>query len=293
MNVNTLINKICETEGLKYISTSVISGGDINATYQLVTDEGRFFMKLNSAVEFPEMFEKEADGLKALQQVKLLKVPEIVATGKVEDKQYLLLELLEKQPPSPTFWETFAQGLASLHWITNSSFGWHTSNYIGSLAQENNYKAAWAEFYATQRITPLVQKLFDKGALSKVDVSNAEILCSRLTDIFPIEPPALLHGDLWGGNFMPTKLSSNFMDAVPSIFDPAVYYGHREMDIGMSLLFGGFDSSFYEAYHSFYPLEKNWRQRISLTQLYPLLVHAILFRGSYISQCKSILNDWK
>jgi fructosamine-3-kinase len=140
----------------------------------------------------------------------------------------------------------------------------------------------------------LVQRLFNNGDLSKVDISNAEKLCTRLIEVFPIEPPALLHGDLWAGNFMAVKSNSNSVaDVVPAIYDPAVYFGHREMDIGMSMLFGGFDSSFYEAYHSFYPLEKNWRQRIRLTQLYPLLVHAILFGGGYISQCKSILNDWK
>jgi fructosamine-3-kinase len=288
------INKICEAEGLRYISTSVISGGDINATCELITDKGRFFMKLNSAVEFRGMFEKEADGLRALQQVQLLKIPAVIAVGEVEDKQYLLLELLEKGQAPANFWQTFAEGLASLHRITNSSFGWHSSNYIGSLIQENNYQSTWAEFYATQRITPLVQKLFDNGDLSKVDVSNAERLCGRLTEIFPDEPPALLHGDLWAGNFMATKTNNNSVtDVVPSIYDPAVYFGHREMDMGMSLLFGGFDKSFYEAYHSFYPPEKNWRQRVHLTQLYPLLVHAILFGGGYISQCRSILNTWK
>jgi fructosamine-3-kinase len=288
------INKICEAEGLQYISSSSISGGDINATYELLTDKGRFFMKLNSATKLPGMFEKEAEGLKALQRAQLLKIPEVIAVGELEDKQYLLLELLEKGHTSANFWNTFAEGLASLHRITNSSFGWQSSNYIGSLIQENNYQSTWAEFYATQRITPLVQRLFNNGDLSKVDISNAEKLGVRLIEVFPIEPPALLHGDLWAGNFMAAKSNSNSVaDVVPAIYDPAVYFGHREMDIGMSMLFGGFDSSFYEAYHSFYPFEKNWRQRIRLTQLYPLLVHAILFGGGYISQCKSILNDWK
>src|SRR4051794_14719670 len=110
-----LQKQICEGEGLKYIASSSISGGDINASYELTTHKGRFFMKVNSAVEFPGMFEKEADGLKALQQTQLVKIPGVVAVGKVEDKQYLMLELLKKGKPSANFWNTLAKGLASIH----------------------------------------------------------------------------------------------------------------------------------------------------------------------------------
>jgi fructosamine-3-kinase len=131
--------------------------------------------------------------------------------------------------------------------------------------------------------------LFDEGSVSKNDVQNADKLCIKFKDIFPVEPPSLLHGDLWSGNFTVAKNKAG--DAVPAIFDPAVYYGHREMDIGMTLLFGGFTHQFYEVYQNIFPLQPGWRERVLLTQLYPLLVHAILFGGSYISQCTTIIKN--
>jgi fructosamine-3-kinase len=286
------IHKICEANGMHLINSTSVSGGDINRAYSIRTDKGSFFLKVNSSVKYPHMFAKEAEGLRALQQAHSLKIPEVVATGEFEDQQYLVLELLEKASASDNFWNIFAKGLSSLHRITHESFGWHTSNFIGSLKQNNNMHLTWEEFYKTQRIIPLVKKLFDNGDLSKADVGNAEKLCNRIDQIFPDEPPALLHGDLWAGNFMAVKSTNSVTGVAPSIYDPAVYYGHREMDIGMTLLFGGFDTSFYSAYNSFYPLEKEWRKRVPLTQLYPLLVHAILFGGGYVAKCKDLLLNW-
>jgi len=130
----------------------------------------------------------------------------------------------------------------------------------------------------------LVMQLFNSNAFSKKDVTAAEKLCEKLNEVLPLEPPALLHGDLWSGNFMVTA------NGYAAIFDPAVYYGHREMDIGMTKLFGGFDQPFYDAYEEVYPLEKGWKQRLQLAQLYPILVHAILFGGHYIDKAKTILK---
>jgi fructosamine-3-kinase len=134
---------------------------------------------------------------------------------------------------------------------------------------------------------PLVAKLHDNGSFESATLRCAEKLCTKLSEIFPPEPSALLHGDLWSGNFF--VAASGHV----AIFDPAVYYGHREMDLGMSLLFGGFDRRFYEAYNACYPLEAAWRQRVQLTQLYPLLVHAVLFGGHYVSSCKNIIEQYK
>ena len=133
---------------------------------------------------------------------------------------------------------------------------------------------------------PLVKTLFDSGRFSLKDVDNANSFCKNLREIFPAESPSLLHGDLWGGNFLITAPGK------AAIFDPAVYFGHREMDIGMTKLFGGFDQRFYDAYNEIYPLEKGWEKRLPLTQLYPLLVHAVLFRGHYISQARAIIKQF-
>ncbi len=289
------IKLICEAHEMQYISNYRVSGGDINETYSVDTNKGRFFMKLNSASHFPLMFEKEAEGLKALQKASLLKVPQVITTGEYAGQQYLLLKWLEKTLPTTNFWGQFAEGLAELHRITHSHFGWTSSNYIGSLTQTNEYKTCWQEFYSTQRIMPLIENLYNNTSLLKGDVQAAEKVCTRFKDVFPDEPPALLHGDLWAGNFMVVQSIGikNNLEVLPSVFDPAVYFGNREMDIGMSLLFGGFDKRFYEIYHSIFPLKNDWRKRLSLTQLYPLLVHAVLFKGGYINQCRNILNEWK
>jgi len=289
------IKLICEAHGLQCISNRRVSGGDINETYTVDTNRGLFFMKLNSASDFPLMFQKEAEGLKALQQASLLKVPEVVATGEYEGQQYLLLEWLEKTLHATYLGEQFAKGLAQLHRITNSHFGWTSCNFIGSLVQTNEYNTLWKEFYSTQRIMPLVQKLYNQTFLSKSDIEAAEIICGRLKEIFPDEPPSLLHGDLWAGNFMAVQSAAkkNIPEVLPSVFDPAVYFGHREMDLGMSLLFGGFDQRFYQVYNEIFPLEKNWRKRVTLTQLYPLLVHAVLCSGRYINQCRNVLKEWR
>jgi len=129
-----------------------------------------------------------------------------------------------------------------------------------------------------------VKKLFDAGDLSAKDIRDADLFCNNLRIIFPAEPPSLLHGDLWAGNYM--IISTGYA----AIFDPAVYCGHREMDIGMTKLFGGFDQRFYEAYNETNPLEKGWENRLPVTQLYPLLVHAVLFGGHYIESVKNILK---
>jgi fructosamine-3-kinase len=275
------IKLICEAQGMQYLDSRRIGGGDINHAYTVDTNSGRFFMKLNSASQFPSMFVKEAEGLKALQQASSLKVPEVVAMGELEGQQYLLFKWLEKTGTSKTFWEQLAVGLAQIHRITDSHFGWTSYNYIGSLVQTNEHKTSWKEFYSSQRILPLAEKLYNYTALSKADVMAAEKICDRLEEIFPDENPSLVHGDLWAGNFMAVQSTGkrSSMEVMPSVFDPAVYFGNREMDLGMSLLFGRFDPYFYHVYNEIFPLEKHWQERLTLTQLYPLLVHALLFSG--------------
>ncbi len=285
-------NNICKLHALTYIKSGAISGGDINQSFQIETKQGLFFLKLNYASRYPKMFQKEAEGLQALQNASNLKVPSVVGVGEYDSQQYLLMEWMERGEPHSTFWKDFAEGLAQQHRRTNDQFGWLSNNYIGSLEQGNSRADTWADFYAHHRIIPLVSKLFDNGSFAKREVEAAEKLCNKFPKIFPDEPPALLHGDLWSGNYMAAKSGMNDRSiTIPSIFDPAVYFGHREMDIGMSLLFGGFPTRFYDAYNSVFPLEQNWRNRVPLTQLYPLLVHAVLFGGGYINQSRNILTQ--
>ena len=261
-----------------------VHGGDINKAYCLFTSTGKYFLKINDAENFPAMFEKEAKGLDLLRNNCTLDIPQIIKAGVCNEQQYLLMEWLEKGAPKKDMWENFGTGLAMMHKEPQEYFGLNEDNYIGSLKQKNERHTEWYSFYAECRIMPLARKLFETGKFSQTDINDAELFCSYLKSIFPPEPPSLLHGDLWTGNYL-ISLSGN-----AAIFDPAVYFGHREMDIGMTKLFGGFDQRFYKVYNETYPLEKGWEKRLPVTQLYPLLVHAVLFGGHYIGSVKDILK---
>lgn len=270
-----------------------VHGGDINQCYCLSTRDAKYFLKVNDAFRYPGMFEKEANGLQALvaglptfEKLATPVIPQVIKCGIVEQQQYLLLEWIETGKPKTDFWESFGAALATMHSQPQSYYGWEEDNYIGSLPQYNSKYTSWHLFYSECRIMPLVKLLFNTGAFIKQDVSNAELFCQKTDQVFPHEPPALLHGDLWSGNFMITATGA------AAIYDPAVYYGHREMDIGMTKLFGGFDQRFYDAYNEVYPLEKSWLRRLPLAQLYPLLVHAVLFGGHYIRSAANIIKQF-
>jgi len=259
-------------------------GGDINKAYCLFTSTGKYFLKINDKNEYPLLFEREAEGLDKLHEHCILIIPKVFKHGSCDDQQYLLLEWLEKGIPKKDMWEKFGQDLALMHKQQQEYFGLDQDNYIGSLKQLNEPNNEWHSFYADSRIKPMVKKLFDTGDFSATDIRAVDLFCNNLKTILPGEPPSLLHGDLWAGNYL---ISSS---GYAAIFDPAIYFGHREMDIGMTKLFGGFDQHFYEAYNETYPLEIGWEKRLPIAQLYPLLVHAVLFGGHYISEVKHFFS---
>jgi fructosamine-3-kinase len=284
MSVPPFLVSIFKASGLDVKKCIPVSGGDINKAFCVQTNESRFFLKVNAARGLPGMFSQEAQGLMALKETACLEVPGVIKTGICEGQQFLLLEWLERGQPERQFWELFGAGLACLHRRTNTQFGWDQDNYVGSLKQSNKWRKSWSEFYAEMRVMPLVVQLIDRGDFSRTDLQTAEAWCKRFT-AFPVEPPSLLHGDLWSGNFMVSHTG------LPAIFDPATYFGHREMDLGMSKLFGGFEPAFYEAYQHHYPLDKEWKLRLVYSQFYPLLVHAVLFGGAYVHHCRKTMLD--
>jgi fructosamine-3-kinase len=259
-------------------------GGEINETYKLSTEDGLLFLKLNSARCYPEMFTREFNGLSALRESNTLNVPRPLYHGTVGDKAFLLTEFMEKGGANPDFWENFGASLSHMHRNSQPYFGFPETNYIGTIKQYNTAYNSWAVFYAFNRLQPLTRAAYDKHLIEKDMVEKMEKLWKHLPSIFPEEPPALLHGDLWSGNFMVGK------DGKACVYDPAVYYGHREMDLAMARLFGGFDTRFYYTYQAMFPLAPEWQQRISICQLYPLLTHLLLFGGSYYNNLKEILH---
>jgi fructosamine-3-kinase len=263
-----------------------IHGGDINETFLLDTSEGRWFLKMNDARKYPTMFERELSGLEELRAAGVISVPKPFCYGTAGNRAFLLLEYLEKGSAAPDFWENFAASVVRLHEHTRPYFGLNDANYIGSIKQYNTPYTSWAVFYAFNRLMPLAKMAFDNYRIDRPVMQQLESLCRRLPQLFPEEPPALLHGDLWSGNFL---VGSN---GKVVIFDPAVYYGHREMDLAMTRLFGGFDTRFYYTYQAIRPLESGWQQRLGLCQLYPLLVHLNLFGGNYFNDVKDVLQQY-
>ncbi len=198
----------------------------------------------------------------------------------------LLLEYIEAAPRGKDFWDAFGSGLARMHKQkpVDGRYGLDHDNYIGSLHQSNRPRDTWADFFVTERLEVQLRMARDKGKAGRELTRQFEAFYRHLSDFFPEEPPSLLHGDLWSGNYM----TGSGGEAV--IIDPAVYYGHRYMDLGMSRLFGGFNQSFYRSYMDTYPMESNWEQSMDIANLYPLMVHVNLFGGGYIGSVKSILR---
>ena len=279
-----ILEKIFDDCDLKITGYERVHGGDINNAYCLSSTSGKYFLKVNDEAKFPHMFSNEANGLDLLRNNSSLIVPTVIKTGICYKEQYILLEWLEKGPVQKNTWRNFGADLAMMHKKHQAYFGLDGENYIGSLFQDNTKHSQWSTFYTECRILPLAKKLFDMAAFSAKDIDNANAFCKKLDDLFPKESPALLHGDLWAGNFLITSIGR------AAIYDPAVYFGHREMDIGMTKLFGGFDQHFYDVYNDTYPLAKGWEKRLPVTQIYPLFVHAVLFGGHYIGAVKEILK---
>jgi fructosamine-3-kinase len=280
------ITQIANVCGIVITGFERVYGGDINEAWQLQSTGPRYFLKLNEAERFPGMFAMEAAGLQAIRNNSSMIVPHTIQYGLLQHKQWLLLQWIEKGSPGTDSLKNFGEALARMHQRPQAYFGWQQHNYIGSLQQVNTHQDNWAAFYTQCRIIPLMKILFDKHIFSKQDLQHAAAFCTASGNLFPQEPPSLLHGDLWAGNYLINA------DGEAAIYDPAVYFGHREMDIAMTLLFGGFSQSFYDAYNEQYPLQQGWQNRLPLSQLYPLLVHAVLFGGHYIAGAREIISKF-
>lgn len=268
------------------LNIHTVGGGSINDAFHLETTTGSFFLKVNSSVQFPGMFEAEAKGLEFLDLPGVIRIPKVIFHDQRGDQAFLVLEYLESGPMEPDFWENFGQSIAMLHKFGGNYFGMEHENYIGSLVQHNKRHDDWVSFFRSMRLAPQVKMAMDAGKMPAQTARHFERLYHQLPEIFPRERPALLHGDLWSGNYMCGP------DGKACIFDPAVYYGHREMDIAMTQLFGGYNQKFYDAYNEVHPLSPEWMDRIPICNLYPLLVHVNLFGGGYLASVQRIVEKY-
>ena len=262
-----------------------LTGGDINEVFKITTSDQKYVLKVNSKKAFPNMFKREKQGLELLAKSGI-RTPKPIAIFEDEDRQYLVLEFIDEESPHADFWNKFAEDLVTLHKTDEQYFGLTKNNYIGSIVKKNTLKPTWETFFIENRVLPLVKKAFDIKILNSNHLRQFETFYKNLNGILPKEKPSLIHGDLWGGNLMKGK------NQTPVFIDPAVYFGHREMDIAMTQLFGGFNKIYLERYQDVFPLEKGWEKRLEIHNLYPNLVHLILFGGGYLSSIVRLISKF-
>lgn len=272
--------------GTKINKIQSVSGGDISAAYLINSGRDKFFLKVNNKPWALDMFNVEVQGLNAIRKSKTIATPEIIAFETFKDDSFLLMEYVESKHATSKDMELFGSQLAQLHQMTSDDFGFDENNFIGSLPQSNEKHKNWNEFYIEERLYPQLQLARLKGLLNESEIPDSSLMKEVCHNYFINIKPALLHGDLWGGNYL---ISS---DGRPFLIDPATYFGHSEVDIAMSRLFGGFGASFYDAYHEIIPKDRYTDNRIELYQLYYLMVHLNLFGRSYYGSVKNILNNY-
>lgn len=288
-----LRDALSEVLGGTVAQVESVSGGDINDAYRVWLSAGgvdrQIFVKTHDNAP-ARMFSCEADGLAWLAEADALRVPRVLA---VRDRDsdgpsFLALEFIRPGGRARDFDEYLGRGLAGLHAHGADGFGLHTGdNFIATLAQDNRPMHSWPAFYASRRLQPLCARAVDAGVAPAAWIHQFERLADRLPTILgPDEPPARLHGDLWSGNVHTDERG------MPVIIDPAVYGGHREIDLAMLALFGGMNARILAAYHERYPLAPGYEERTLLYQLYPLLVHVNLFGGSYVGSVARALNRY-
>jgi fructosamine-3-kinase len=265
-----------------------ISGGSINHTYQLAFEGRKLFVKTNSASKFPHLFQKEKNGLEQIARQNGIRTPGIVDCFEGNGHQVLILEWIGQGAMTSRFWKLFGTQLAALHHISAPYYGLHEDNFMGSLPQSNKTTDNWSTFFIHQRLEPLVARCTAADLLTNRHRKQFENLYLKLPGVFePAPRPSFLHGDLWSGNFICNERSE------PVLIDPAIYFGHSSVDLGMTTLFGGFPPAFYEAYHYHAPFPTNYKEQWQAANLYPLLVHLLLFGKVYLRQVEQILHEFE
>jgi fructosamine-3-kinase len=276
-NIIAQIGSILKEE---IVSDSFVEGGCIANSKIITTSSGKnFFLKQGCS---KQMFLCEANGLNEIKKSQTINTPNIIESN----KYFLLLEYIQQGTKSPKTFQLFGEQFAKMHQYTNSEYGFYENNFIGNTPQINTPSNNWVDFYFTNRL--LYQfKLAEKNKHLTPELKKAfNTIENNIDKIIKgsEENPSLLHGDLWGGNYI---INSN---GTPYIIDPAVYYGHREADLAMTKLFGGFTQEFYEAYNHTYPLKDGYEYRENIYLLYHVLNHLNLFGSSYYHQTLNLMN---
>ncbi|MGB5951061.1 MAG: fructosamine kinase family protein [Ornithinimicrobium sp.] len=253
-----------------------VSGGCIARSWRVETSTGTIFVKSHDDPP-AGLFDSEAAGLTALRDTGAMRVPRVLAASPAG----LVMEWIDLSGVGREQADReadFGARLAALHRHTGTAFGsvnGATTGYLGSVSIDLTPSATWAESYLQRRVRPLVQQAVQERGLDAAAVAHVEELIASPEVCGPPEPPTLVHGDLWSGNRLIDA------DGRSWLIDPSAHYGHRESDLAMMRLFGGFGEEVFAAYHEALPLAPGWDDRVLLHQVVPLAVHVILFGSSY------------
>jgi len=279
--------------GTTPIASGRVSGGDINDGYKMRFADGTtVFVK--TRLDAPDGFYRaEADGLRWLRETDTVRVPEVVGVRDDPDlaHRFLVLEWIEPQPPAPDHDERLGRALAELHGFPCARFGAAHDGWLATIPLDNRPAPTWAEFYGTRRLEPLAREVIDRGLLPTTDATRIATLVDRLPDLVgpaavPDAGPHRIHGDLWAGNAIVGPGGG------PVLVDPAAHGAHREVDLAMMDLFGGFGPAVLLAYDEVLPRAVDHERRRPLYQLLPLLVHLLLFGGSYAAAVRRALATY-
>jgi len=266
-----------------------VGGGCISHASRIDTDAGQFFVKWNAEAP-PDLFEAEARGLREMAKARSsLAIPSVLAAAgpRGECPAFIAMEYLEPEAAhAPADEEVLGRGLAQLHRARAKQFGFAGDAYCGSTRQANAWGDSWPEFYAERRLRPLLRSLERERGLAASDHALYEGVIARLRELLPAEAtPSLIHGDLWSGNVLWTTRG-------PALVDPSCAYAEREMEFGITLLFGGLPPRAWSAYLEAWPLPAGWRERNPLYQLYHLLNHYLIFGGGYGAQARQVAKPF-
>jgi protein-ribulosamine 3-kinase len=270
-------------QAFRLTSHTAIGGGCINQAYRIGGQDGRyFFVKLNSADKLA-MFSAEVAGLKEIDATQTIRVPKPITHGIAGKLSYLVLEQLDLTSRGDA--HLLGEQLAAMHRCTGHSFGYSQDNFIGATPQQNGWSDDWMDFWRERRLKFQLRLATEIGYGDQLDDLGMKLLDALPAYFDGYSPqPSLLHGDLWGGNH------AFLADGSPAIFDPAVYYGDREVDLAMTELFGGYNADFYTAYRAAYPLHEGYALRRDLYNLYHILNHANMFGGGYVQQAEEMMQ---
>jgi len=261
-------------------------GGNFNLAVRVKSGQSEYFIKWTQG-EHQGLFEAEAKNLELIQKSGAIDVPGVLGVGSHDEKEYLMMDCIQSAEKSTHYWPDFGGKLAQLHQQhATQGHGLSYDNFLGAAKQINSWEMDGVQFFIQNRLKKQVDNAIYHRRISAEMEAQFESLYEKLPQIIPNEASSLLHGDLWSGNAMVNAKGEI------TLVDPCTYYGLREAELAFTTMFGGFPTEFYEAYHSTFPIEKDFHQRIPLYNLYPLMVHVNLFGEGYLPAVSKILASY-